>query len=376
MSPPERYFWMADSYPAQGLSLRTGTADTVVILDQSEGRARSIGQIDRDTAPVSVYEGAIYMHEGQQYQVERLDWEHGQAFVRPAGVDYYTEASGTVDVQVLEELERAEAGSTIKSQGEVMVTSQAVGFRQIKLYTHETLGWGVIDLPEQQMQTTGYWFSPAPDVADRLIAAGVIFAPNDYGPNWDEQREAARQRDGHRCRTCGAPERNRQHDVHHIRPFREFGYVRGQNENYRQANALDNLVSLCPACHHRADAARGLRGALSGLGQVMRQIAPLFLMCDPRDIDVLAEARSPFTELPTITIFDRVPGGIGLSQECFELHTELLRAARDLVAQCRCENGCPACVGPAGERGADTKALTLKLLEALVVGPVEDNGRQ
>ena len=360
-----RYFWMSDSYPAQGISLRTGTADTIVILDQSESRARSIGQIDRETAPVLVYAGAIYIHEGQQYQVESLDWEKGRALVRPASVDYYTDATSTVDVQVLEELERAETGSTIKSQGEVMVTTQAVGFRKIKLYTHETLGWGEIDLPEQPMQTTAYWFSLAPEVADKLIADGVIFAPNDYGPNWDEQREAARRRDGYRCRTCGAMERSRQHDIHHIRPFREFGYVRGQNENYQQANALDNLITLCPACHRRAEATRGLRGALSGLGQLMRQIAPLFLMCDPRDIDVQAEARSPFTELPTITIFDRVPGGIGLSQQCFDLHLDLLRAARDLVAQCRCENGCPACVGPAGEGGSDMKALTLKLLDAL-----------
>ncbi|HEY4689507.1 MAG TPA: DEAD/DEAH box helicase [Anaerolineae bacterium] len=375
---PDRYFWMADSYPAQDISLRTGTADTIVILDHSEGRARSIGQIDRDTAPVLVYAGAIYMHEGQQYLVERLDWENGQAFVRPASVDYYTDAGSTVDVQVLEELERVEAGPTIKSRGEVMVTTQAVGFRKIKLYTHETLGWGEIDLPEQHMQTMAYWFCIEPGMADRLIEAGVIFVPNDYGPNWETQRDLARQRDGHRCRQCGAAsprpspagktsagEGVRQHDVHHIRPFREFGYVRGQNENYKTANALENLITLCPACHRRVEAGRGLRGALSGLGQVMRQIAPLFLMCDPRDIDVLAESRSPFTELPTITIFDRAPGGIGLSAECFELHADLLRAARDLVAQCRCESGCPACVGPAGEGGSDTKALTLKLLEAL-----------
>jgi DEAD/DEAH box helicase domain-containing protein len=364
---PDRYFWMADSYPAQGISLRTGTADTIVILDNSASRARSIGQIDRETASILVYEGAIYIHEGQQYQVDRLDWETGQAFVRPASVDYYTDASTSVDVQVLEEFERAELGSTIKSQGEVRVTSQAVGFRKVKLYTHETLGWGEIDLPEQQLETTAYWFCVEPELADRLVAEGVLFAPNDYGPNWDEQREAARQRDDQRCRQCGARERGRRHDVHHIRPFREFGYVRGQNDNYIQANVLENLITLCPTCHRRAETARGMRGALGGLGQVMHQIAPLFLMCDPRDIDVLAESRSPFTELPTITIFDRAAGGIGLSQECYELHADLLRAARDLVAQCRCESGCPACVGPArDDQGGGVKALTLRLLEALV----------
>jgi DEAD/DEAH box helicase domain-containing protein len=75
---PDRYFWMADQYPANGLSLRTGTADTIVILDKSEGRARSIGQIDRESAQTLVHTGAIYIHEGQSFLVEKLDWDNGQ----------------------------------------------------------------------------------------------------------------------------------------------------------------------------------------------------------------------------------------------------------------------------------------------------------
>ena len=106
---PDRYFWLADQYPAGGISLRTGTADTIVILDQTETRARSIGQIDRDSASTLVHEGAIYIHEGQSFIVNRLDWEHGQAFVTPAHVDYYTEASTSTNVDVEEEHERVEA---------------------------------------------------------------------------------------------------------------------------------------------------------------------------------------------------------------------------------------------------------------------------
>ena len=346
---PDRYFWLADQYPASGISLRTGTADTIVILDQTETRARSIGQIDRDSASALVHEGAIYIHEGQSFIVNRLDWEHGQAFVTPAHVDYYTEASTSTNVDVEEEHERVEAATTIKSIGEVLITSQTTGFRKIKLYTHETLGWGEIQLPEQEMHTTAYWFCIAPDVADDLIAQGVLFAPNDYGPDWEKVREEILARDGHRCRKCGAGEPpGRSHDVHHMRPFREFGYVRGGNRNDRLANTPENLITLCRACHHRAESAMGLRGALSGLGHVLGEIAPLYLMCDPRDIGVIAEARSAFTELPTITIYDRVPAGIGFSQELFDLHDQLLRAAHDVVAQCRCETGCPGCVGPIG----------------------------
>jgi DEAD/DEAH box helicase domain-containing protein len=159
--------------------------------------------------------------------------------------------------------------------------------------------------------------------------------------------------------------------VHHIRPFREFGYRRGINDNDKIANAPENLLTLCRACHHRVETATGLRGALSGLGHVLGEIAALYLMCDPRDIGVIAEARSAFTELPTVTIYDRVPAGIGFSQELFELHNQLLIAARDVVANCKCESGCPACVGPIspGEAGRENelnvKTLTLKLLKAL-----------
>ena len=370
---PDRYFWMSDQYPANGLSLRTGTADTIVIVDRSEGRGRSIGQIDRESAQTHVHAGAIYIHEGQSFLVEKLDWDNGQAFVTPAHVNYYTEASTNTSIDVENEEHRSEATTTIKSLGEVRVSSLTTGFRKVKLYTHETLGWGEITLPEQEMHTTAYWFCVEPAIADRLIEEGVIFTPNDYGPDWDRVRTEILERDGHRCRKCGAGEPpGRTHDVHHLRPFREFGYRRGVNDNDKIANAPENLLTLCRACHHRVETAVGVRGALSGLGHVLGEIAPLYLMCDPRDIGVLAEARSAFTELPTLTIFDRVPAGIGFSQELFDLHDQLLIAARDIVANCHCESGCPACVGPmspaeaVSESGLNVKVLTLKLLQALV----------
>lgn len=76
-----------------------------------------------------------------------------------------------------------------------------------------------------------------------------------YGPNWKRQRQRARTRDGHTCQSCGITreEMGREPDVHHIIAFREFGYVYGENENYRKANALKNLITLCPSCHHRIE---------------------------------------------------------------------------------------------------------------------------
>jgi endogenous inhibitor of DNA gyrase (YacG/DUF329 family) len=75
-----------------------------------------------------------------------------------------------------------------------------------------------------------------------------------YGPNWRAQQRAARKRDGYKCQHCGvAQTKKRALDVHHIKPFRTFGYMPGINENHRQANDLTNLISLCKGCHKLAE---------------------------------------------------------------------------------------------------------------------------
>ncbi|MBE9507600.1 MAG: DEAD/DEAH box helicase, partial [Chloroflexi bacterium] len=104
-----RHTWIGEGYPAGGFSLRTSTPDNVVIQDVSDssptGRIapRVIGQVDRPSAPVLLYEGAVYLHGGETYVVESLDWEEGLACVRAAELDYYTRASSTTNVRIVEE---------------------------------------------------------------------------------------------------------------------------------------------------------------------------------------------------------------------------------------------------------------------------------
>lgn len=360
------YRWIGDAYPAEAVSLRAGTDDTVVIQDVSQGRPVVIGEVDRATAPVIVFPGAVYSHEGRIHLVKELDWKSGVAQVEPAEVDYYTDASESVDLEILETYDADESQLTRRAHGWAQVTSVATSFRKVKRYTHETLGYGPIELPARTFETSAYWLWIDPETVARLEAEGVLMAPNDYGPSWTRAREATLARDSHRCRQCGAPERDgRSHDVHHIQPFREFGFVPGENHNDRLANQLDNLMTLCRTCHHRAEAARGTRSALGGLAYALGNIAPLYLMCDPRDVGTVVEVRSKQTRGPAITLYDNLPEGLGLAERLYELHAELLTGARELIASCACQEGCPACVGPAGPGGAEVKALTLQLLEAL-----------
>jgi DEAD/DEAH box helicase domain-containing protein len=362
----QQYHWLGDGSPATTVSLRTSGDDTVVIQDvDAPGHPEVIGEIDLETAAVMVYEGAIYMHQARTYLVERFDWDGRIAYARPVDVDYYTRASVGSSIRELRPEVEVPDGGILRSFGDVSVVTKATGYRKIKRYSHETLGFGEISLPEMVLETSGYWLVFSEELTEQLYEAGILLRPNDYGPNWQSARRAVLERDNHRCRMCGAAGITLH--VHHIRPFREFGYLPGHNENYREANQPDNLITLCPSCHRQAEAGQQARSALGGLAYVLRNLSPLYLMCDPGDIEVTAESRSPLTQAPTIVVYERVAAGVGFSQRLFELHDELLTAALEMVTDCRCRDGCPACVGPPGEIGPDTKAVTRRLL-ALLVG--------
>jgi DEAD/DEAH box helicase domain-containing protein len=362
--------WVGDSYPAEAVSLRASGDDRVVIQDVSDGKPVVIGEVDSVRAPIHVHTGAVYLHEGRQYLVTELKWEERIATVMATEADYYTQASESATLEVLDVTDADERGPARKAHGVVLVTSQASGYRKIKRYTHETVGFGEIraSVPPREFQTTAYWLWIAPEAAEQLMDEGVLLRPNDYGPNWESQRDAARARDGFRCQQCNAlePRGGPQHHVHHLRPFREFGYVRGENENYKLANELDNLITLCPPCHRKAESINRTKSALGGLAHALGNLAPLYLMCDPRDLSSLVESKSKETGGPTITFYDHVPEGIGLSGRLYELHDELLRGALELVRDCPCSDGCPACIGPVGADGGESKGLTVKLIRKLV----------
>jgi len=108
-----------------------------------------------------------------------------------------------------------------------------------------------------------------------------------------------------------------------------------------------------------------IRSGLAGLGFVLGNLAPLFLMCDTRDLGVHTDPVGAINGQPSVVLYDLVPAGIGFSQKLFEIHDELLQRTYELVNQCECEDGCPSCVGPGGENGVGGKAETLAILKEL-----------
>jgi DEAD/DEAH box helicase domain-containing protein len=360
-----RWYWMSSQYPAQTVSLRTAAPDRFMLCGKD---GEVIGQVDSASVPLFVYPGAIYLHEGQAYLVSELDWDARIARVRPTEVDYFTEVAASVQVEVLD-LQRSEATPSVsRANADVRVCTRTTGYREIRLYTHEQQASVPLDMPEQELLTHAYWLAIHDDVVKALRDAGdwTIAPIVSYGPNWARQRQRARERDGMRCRHCGRPEApGREHDVHHLRPFRTFDYRPGENTAYLLANRLSNLITLCPECHPRVEAQQAVQGTLEGLGNVLRALAPLHLMCDRHDLRLTTDLDFSYTRAPTVIVYDAAPGGVGFSRVLYELHHDLLRASLEWVGNCTCGEGCPACVGAPPQTGAGAKARVRRLLETI-----------
>jgi DEAD/DEAH box helicase domain-containing protein len=356
----QTFFWMADQYPAESVSLRSASPDRVLLQVETEGGWQTIGEVDEASAPWMVHPQAVYLHEGQAYLVEDLDLNQNVARLRPSQADYYTEPKRETTVQLIATSSEAEVCGATKATGDILVTTQVVGYRQLRWFTQEQLGEGEVTLPPTELHTSGYWLALAEATVEQLRAQGLWSNdPNNYGPNWARQRRLARARDGYRCQMCGAPEQGREHDVHHKIPFRTFA-------SYEQANQLANLITLCHPCHRRAETAVRIRSGLAGLAFALGHLAPLFLMCDRNDVAVQHDPKSPLTNgQPAIVIYEVIPGGVGFSERLLELHDQLIAHAHELVAACPCPDGCPSCVGPGGEEGRGGKPEALAILAAL-----------
>ncbi len=283
-----RYFWMSAAFPAEEIGLRSASIDNFVIIRQEHGHSQVIGEIDRIGAMTTVHDEAIYLHGGQQFHVDRLDFAEKKAYVHPVDVDYYTDANLAVNLQVLSVLQQDEGLDYSCFAGEVAVTIFATIFKKVRLHTHENVGWGKIRLPEEQVHTTAFWLTV----------------------------------DGN------------------------LGY------------SADELQS-----------------GLVGLTNLLKSIAPIYLLTDSRDLGVACQVKSPFTNLPTVFLYDMYPGGIGLAEKLFTMRHELLQAAQRAVDSCPCQSGCPSCIGPANEVGERGKQLVRELLKSMQTSTVSENGK-
>jgi DEAD/DEAH box helicase domain-containing protein len=306
----ENYHWTQEAYPADMVSLRSVTSDNFVIIDIA-GAPTVIGEVDFSSALTTVHEKAIYIHGGQQYHVEHLDFKERKAYVKRVDVDYYTDAIRYTQVRILECAAETRACDSIpgipalRSFGDVLVRSQVIGFKKIKFFTNENIGAGNLELPENEMHTTSYWIT-----LERPLLESLPFTISE-----------------------------------------------------RQS---------------------GMFGLLHALASV----ATLFLMCDRRDLGTAIGEKPPYPNdqetamdaaqlrdrisqnakeffEPNLYLFDAYPGGIGFSEPLYRAHDILMQRTLELIVACQCAQGCPSCVGPAGDLAPRAKEAALAILDRL-----------
>jgi DEAD/DEAH box helicase domain-containing protein len=361
----ENYHWTQEAYPADTISLRSVTSDNFVILDLT-GEPKVIGEIDFPSALAFVHEKAIYIHGGRQYHVEHLDFKERKAYVKQVSVDYFTDAIRYTQVRILETAasqrkststaaEHRElpsipllpswsstpSGSSMPSassfsHGDVLVRSQVVGFKKIKFFTNENIGDGALELPENEMHTTSYWIT-----LERALLESLPFSVSE--------------------RQSGM-----------------FGLL----------HALESVATLLLMCDGRdlstaigerppaADSCNPNGAAPSEASDESDFAAQDLNVSHPRSSpseinftpsrvrDALSASAKEFFE-PNLYLFDAYPGGIGFSEPLFRAHPVLMQKTRELISACACEQGCPSCVGPAGDLAPRAKEAALAILDRL-----------
>jgi len=283
-----------------------------VVVDTTDASThRIIAEVDWDSAFTTVHDGAIYLMESQQYHVDKLDLERRKAYVHKVDSDYYTDAMTYTNVRVLDEFGVKRTGGVIVEHGEVQVVRKVVGFKKIKFYTSENVGYGEVNLPERQMHTTSYWFTIPWDALSTL--------------------------------------------------------------NFRREEIIDGLMGIAYALHHLA--AILLMADIRDIDRCIGDKSGDFFVSSGRSGRAVASTSSRKSAIsdpqaplrlddfdPTLFLFDAYPGGIGFSQLLFEEHDRLLNVARQLIRGCPCTHGCPSCVGPTLEVGPSGKEAALAIL--------------
>ena len=360
----EEYYWLADRYPAAEVSLRSSTPNVVSLnVVEENNESHFIGSVDANAARWYVHKDAIYLHDAEMYEVLDLNLEQGVCYLKPSQSEYFT--IPVIDTRIIEyNLTSSVSYQNFSANyGSLDLEISINTFQKKRWMTNELLGIGQIDLPPQNLHTTGFWLGISPNFVETLRSEKLWGAdPNAYGPYWNRLRQKILLRDNYTCRSCGKTFDMSELHVHHLQPFRTFA-------DPAMANQPSNLVTLCASCHHKAEINVMVRSGLAAASYALRSIAPLLIMCDREDISLLSENRSILNDAnPAILVYDNVPGGIGLSRKLYDLRNFWIDRAIEVIQDCQCESGCPACVGPVGEPGYGGKKEALALLKGLLYG--------
>ena len=278
------WYWTLSESAHELTDLRGSGGEPVRIVEEAGGEL--LGTVDAASAHTQVHDGAVYLHQGRSYVVNRLDVDQAVAFVRREDPLHSThpQSASTLRIRQVDREVPWKDGVRL-CFGTVDVTDQVTGYQVRDVFTQAVLAQHPLDLPPRTLTTKAVW--------------------------WVIPRE----------RTDAAE-------------------IPGEE----------------------------LPGALHAAEHAAISMLPLLATCDRWDIGGLSAAEHEDTGEPTIFVYDGAPGGAGFAERGADDAAAWVRATADMIAECGCEAGCPACVvSPKCGNGNEplSKAQAVRLLGLL-----------
>ncbi|GIW48958.1 MAG: putative ATP-dependent helicase YprA [Caloramator sp.] len=256
------FTWIGKEHPAGDFSLRNISRDIYKVINKVNGEM--LTEMDEYQAFHEVYEKAIYMHDGVQYMVEKLDLVNRIATVFPIEVNYFTVPFTDTMVNIIKEFKNINFARTTATFGDVLIKEAVVAYKMIQFHNRQNLGFESIkDNLFTTLETEGLWY---------LI-------PNDVD------------------------------DVLNL--YTEFNYYNGIKHSLLTAARIRTMATA-------EDIGATMFNTVEKDGEIKRAY---------------------------VILYDLYPGGLGFTEKAFDFAKEILVDAINLVRNCKCKDGCPACVG-------------------------------
>jgi len=296
----EKWFWSEEGYPADAVSINRISSDNFVVVDTTSGE-KVIAKVNFSSALETLHEKAIYILEGEQYVVEKLDFDNRKAFVTESISDYYTDAITNTKISILDIFDNTDFRDYSFSVGDVHVYSQVVGFKKLKFFTNENVGSGNLQLPQREMHSTAFWMTIKKELLDSIKI------------NNEDKIEAVNGI-AYLMRHISA--------VMLMSDIKDLGVSVEDNITKKNINLLSEKFQTGESA-------------------------------DKKGFE------------PNIYIYDSYPNGVGFSEVLYKNGVILIKDILATIENCDCPSGCPSCVGPPIRKGGKHKEASKFIVKSL-----------
>jgi DEAD/DEAH box helicase domain-containing protein len=158
-------------FVAAKIPLRSASSDSVAVIERDSGEM--LGLVEAERAFTTIHPGAVYLHLGRSYEVERLDVEARRAVVSPFDGDWYTRPKKETEIYIEGIREQRSVAGVELHFGEVSVTEQVIAFQRVSIADQEPIDIVALELPEQHFVTQALWYV-LPDRLSRALPPDVL----------------------------------------------------------------------------------------------------------------------------------------------------------------------------------------------------------